>query len=138
MTNLAADSVSDEVDQDAKIDFTLESSTLSRTSNGTNIAVSKRATTVVFAGLAKMNELRGYRLDPCGNTDERRLERAFIDGYQKLLADDTTRRTSDSYQTAVELVGLADQLRGSSDIKLARIARYCPATESARNDWSAS
>lgn len=130
--------IRDQFGHDAKIDFMLQPPTLNRIGNSKKISVPERAATVMFAGLAQMKRLRGHRFDPFGNTEERRLERELIDDYQKLLADVATRLTSDNYQAAVELVGLADQVRGFSDIKLANVARYRPAVESAWNDWSAS
>ena len=132
------DEIRDQFGHNAKIDFMLQPPTLNRIGNSKKISVPERAATVMFAGLAKMKRLRGHRFDPFGNTEERRLERDLIDDYQKLLADVATRLTSDNYQAAVELVGLADQVRGFSDVKLANVARYRPAVESARNDWSAS
>src|SRR5690606_21908430 len=70
-----------------------------------------------FRLLAPLRILRGTALDPFGRTEERRAERRLVTEYEALverLLDDLDRERLD---LAVEIAGVAEQIRGFGHVK---------------------
>ena len=74
-----------------------------------------------FRLLARMKRLRGTRFDLFGYSAERKLERKMISDYEALLQDFMLRLRPETYETAVALASLPEQIRGFGPIKLASI-----------------
>jgi indolepyruvate ferredoxin oxidoreductase len=70
-----------------------------------------------FRWLAKLKFLRGGPLDVFGRTAERRMERALIDEYERDVAELLARLGAASLDTAVELAGLPEHIRGFGHVK---------------------
>ena len=67
-----------------------------------------------------MRRLRGGVLDPFGLLATRRAERQLVDWYRGVLAELTAHVTANP-GAAAEIAGLAAELRGYEDVKMARI-----------------
>jgi indolepyruvate ferredoxin oxidoreductase len=78
----------------------------------------------VMRTLAKGRALRGTPVDPFGLARVRRVERALIDDYLALVERLSADLSEATYDRAVELVELAEQVRGYEDIKLDNARRY--------------
>ncbi len=80
-----------------------------------------------FGLLAKLRWLRGTPFDPFGYQAERRVERALIGDYRRLVDElrDGLRDGPDEqrYALAVELASLPAQIRGFGHVKSASVAR---------------
>ncbi len=74
-----------------------------------------------FRLLAKMKRLRGTRFDVFGYSAERKLERQLITDYEGLLQKFVMRLRPETYETAVALASLPEQIRGFGPVKLASI-----------------
>jgi indolepyruvate ferredoxin oxidoreductase len=85
----------------------------------------------VLATLSKMKGLRGTALDPFGHSKVRRTERAMVNEYIDLVEDASAMLPSDP-ATALELVGLVDQVRGYEGVKMANVERYRTALAAAK------
>ncbi|HJW57820.1 MAG TPA: indolepyruvate ferredoxin oxidoreductase family protein [Burkholderiaceae bacterium] len=72
--------------------------------------------------LAKGRKLRGTRLDLFGRTEERRMERALIDNYERRMLELLPRLTPTNIETAIEFAGIPQQIRGFGHVKIASIA----------------
>lgn len=74
--------------------------------------------------LAKLKKLRGTSVDPFGRTEMRRLERSLPAEF--IAAMNTVRHhlNTDNLDAAVEIAGLADQVRGYEALKLRRAAAF--------------
>ncbi|CAM3938055.1 indolepyruvate ferredoxin oxidoreductase family protein [Bordetella muralis] len=76
----------------------------------------------VFKLLARLKPLRGTVLDVFGHTAERRLERAMIVEYEQLMAKLLARLadagTVGTYDTAVALASIPEQIRGYGHIRM--------------------
>jgi indolepyruvate ferredoxin oxidoreductase len=77
----------------------------------------------LFGLLARMKRLRGTRLDPFGYGADRKAERKLVADYETLLDEIALRLRPDSYDTAVALASLPEQIRGYGPIKAAAIER---------------
>jgi indolepyruvate ferredoxin oxidoreductase len=75
-----------------------------------------------FRVLASLRGLRGTPLDPFGRTNERRMERDLITGYEKDVDTVLGLLSPLTVDTAVALLSLPDQIRGYGFIKDASIA----------------
>ena len=120
---------------DAKVSYRLQPPSMKLVGYSKKIAVPEAAGRKTFAGLAKSKRLRGKRLDPFGQTDERRTERQLIVDYQDLSATLLEKLTAENYDQAVAIAGLADQIRGYDTIKLGNVERYRRALAEALADW---
>jgi indolepyruvate ferredoxin oxidoreductase len=67
--------------------------------------------------LARMRGLRGTPFDPFGRTAERRMERALIVEFEKLIDDLLPRLNGDNHGDAADLVGLYMDIRGYGPVK---------------------
>jgi indolepyruvate ferredoxin oxidoreductase len=70
-----------------------------------------------FALLAKLKPLRGTPLDPFGYTAERRMERALIREYERLIPQLLNGLTPANHAIAVELAELPLSIRGFGPVK---------------------
>ncbi|MBK9243508.1 MAG: indolepyruvate ferredoxin oxidoreductase family protein [Burkholderiales bacterium] len=70
-----------------------------------------------FGVLAKLRFLRGTALDVFGATAERRMERALIGEYEKLVDDLLGRLAADNHAVAVELASIPEEIRGYGHVK---------------------
>lgn len=71
----------------------------------------------VFRLLAKMKGLRGTALDPFGYGAERRMERALIVEYERLVDELCRGLTIDNHALAVEIASLPETIRGFGHVK---------------------
>tara|TARA_R110000782_G_scaffold78276_9_gene155692 strand:- start:126692 stop:130189 length:3498 start_codon:yes stop_codon:yes gene_type:complete len=78
----------------------------------------------LFKIMAKMRWLRGTALDPFGRTAERKTERALIAQYEALVERVCQSLNADNHDRAIELLGLADKIRGYGPVKDAAIELY--------------
>ena len=77
-----------------------------------------------FRQLARMKRLRGSPLDVFGYSAERKMERALIKEYEKILEDIAARYNQINYQKALEFASLPDVIRGYGHVKLKNIQAY--------------
>jgi indolepyruvate ferredoxin oxidoreductase len=75
--------------------------------------------------------LRGTPLDPFRHAKVRRVERALIREYRDALLNTAGRLTPANHEQAVALAELPDMVRGYEELKLANVARYRKALETA-------
>jgi len=120
----------------AKVSYRLQPPTMKVVGYDKKISIPEQAGQKMFQGLAKTKRLRGTRVDPFGQTEERRIERELIDEYRTLVDRIISRLDAGNYDQAVELAGLADQIRGYDTIKLANVARYRTEVAAALDAWS--
>jgi indolepyruvate ferredoxin oxidoreductase len=73
-----------------------------------------------MVALAAGKRLRGTALDPFGRAEVRRVERALVADYGAALRYVAANLGATSYDDAVSVAGLADQVRGYEHIKLER------------------
>jgi len=73
--------------------------------------------------LAKGKRLRGTMFDPFGRAHVRRVERALLAHYTKMV-DTLADILSTGYDRAVEAASLTDMVRGYEDVKLANVELY--------------
>ena len=85
--------------------------------------------------LAKFRFLRGTRFDPFGYSEERRVERGLIVEYEQLLNEVVQGLEFRKFGLAVELLGLADQVKGYGPIKAQSIAGYRRKLEKSLKQW---
>src|SRR5258705_3036469 len=70
-----------------------------------------------FRILARMRGLRGTAFDLFGQTDDRKLERNLIAGYEKDVATVLGLVSPVTHDTAVEILSLPDRIRGYGPVK---------------------
>ncbi|QIL88921.1 indolepyruvate ferredoxin oxidoreductase family protein [Microbulbifer sp. SH-1] len=70
-----------------------------------------------FGVLAKLRFLRGSALDIFGYTAERKMERALIAEYEKLVNEVVGRLNAENHAAAIELLSYPDMIRGYGLIK---------------------
>ncbi len=99
------------------------------------IGFGRVSSALAFVPLARMKRMRGSRLDPFGRSEERRIERDLIVEYENLAHELAGSLSVDNYERAVDIAGLADQVRGFSEVKLANVARYRGELSEARKGW---
>ncbi len=120
----------------ATYSYMLDPPILERLDRG-KMAIGERVARPMFATLARMKRLRGTRLDPFGNTEERRIERELVDEYPALIDRVLARLSADNADQARAILALADQIRGFDTVKLANVARYREEVRSALADYEA-
>jgi indolepyruvate ferredoxin oxidoreductase len=74
-----------------------------------------------FATLAKMRKYRGTPLDVFGRTEERRMERALIGEYERVVDEILAKVTAQNHATAVELASVPEHIRGYGHVKHAHL-----------------
>ncbi len=67
--------------------------------------------------LAKMKGLRGGALDPFARSADRKLDRALINEYEAVIEEIVTRLDSANHETAIELAGLPEDIRGFGHVR---------------------
>ena len=67
--------------------------------------------------LARLKWLRGTPFDPFGYSAERRLERRLIAGYESVIEEALAALGPETYDIAVELARLPEQIRGFGHVK---------------------
>ncbi|WP_278313445.1 indolepyruvate ferredoxin oxidoreductase family protein [Lolliginicoccus levis] len=77
-----------------------------------------------FRGLATMKRVRGTRLDPFGQTEVRRTERALIDEYIDAIREVLVVLDGGNLASAVAIAELPDMVRGYEDIKMRTVVAY--------------
>jgi indolepyruvate ferredoxin oxidoreductase len=80
----------------------------------------------VLAALAGARRLRGTMLDPFGWTRARRLERGLAAWYETVLDELASRLRVENRAEVLEIVKLAEGIRGYEGIKEARAAELRP------------
>jgi indolepyruvate ferredoxin oxidoreductase len=88
--------------------------------------------------LAHGRHLRGTALDPFGYTAERRAERALIDEYEQLVGRVLAALTPANHVAGVQLLSLADEIRGFGPVKEAAMQRYRERVQAAEQYFLAS
>jgi indolepyruvate ferredoxin oxidoreductase len=110
---------------DYKLEFHLAPPLLSRRDALTGRPVKRRFGGWImpaFSLLARLKSLRGTAFDPFGYSAERKAERKLIADYEKDLDAIEERLSADSYDAAVELAGLPEQVRGFGPVKSEAVA----------------
>jgi len=77
-----------------------------------------------FRLLAKFKGLRGTPFDPFGYMAERRLERRLIEDYRRLMTDVVAKLEAKNLDTAIELAGAVQEVRGYGPVKHAAYEQY--------------
>ncbi len=80
----------------------------------------------LFAALVRARGVRGTPLDPFGWTRARRLERELARWYEGVLDELASRLRAENLGEALEIVRLAEGVRGYEEIKAARAAELRP------------
>ncbi|WP_158964029.1 indolepyruvate ferredoxin oxidoreductase family protein [Chachezhania sediminis] len=78
---------------------------------------------VLFRMLKSLKFVRGTFLDPFGRSEERRMERALIDQYEKDMADILPKVTPNTRDIVVALAALPLDIRGYGPVKMANEAK---------------
>ncbi|MEM7188951.1 MAG: indolepyruvate ferredoxin oxidoreductase family protein, partial [Pseudomonadota bacterium] len=91
-----------------------------------------------FRLLKRLKPLRGTRLDPFGHTAERKLERAMIEEYQRMMGETLDKLSRANMATAVEMAELPDQIRGFGHVKLASIKKVRARKKELLAEWGGS
>ena len=63
-------------------------------------------------------------MDPFGKSEERQIEVELIREYRELVFTLLAGLRVDTFDRAVEIADLADQIRGFDDVKLDNVRRY--------------
>jgi indolepyruvate ferredoxin oxidoreductase len=87
--------------------------------------------------LAAGRSLRGSIFDPFGWAEVRRVERKLAATYREAICEVIEALAERSFDAAVELARLPDEVRGYEDLKLERAAAYQSKLEAARRDFAA-
>lgn len=108
----------------AFVSYQLKPPSLKKVGFDKKIAIPSSAARKTFASLLKTKRLRGTRFDPFGKSEERKIERELITEYRGLLSTLTDGLSAETFDRAVEIADLADQIRGFDDVKLDNVRRY--------------
>lgn len=77
-----------------------------------------------FGLLAKFKGLRGTPFDPFGYMAERRMERNLIAEYREMMSGVLAKVRQDNLDTAIELAGAVQEVRGYGPVKHAAFEQY--------------
>ena len=77
-----------------------------------------------FRLLARLKGLRGTMLDPFGHTEERRSERALAEQFISLIEHECAQLSSASYEKALYLARLPQEVRGYGPVKRQAMQDY--------------
>ncbi len=83
----------------------------------------------VFRALYAFRRLRGSPLDPFGYAEVRRVERALVGEYTRLVEAALRRLGPSTHDTAVALAELPDMIRGYEHVKLDNVKRFREAAQ---------
>jgi len=92
----------------------------------------------VMRVLARLKFLRGTRFDPFGRSAERRNERQLIVDYENLVDEILADLEHGKFGLAVEILGLAESVKGYGPLKEQSIVRYRQKLERLRRQWRES
>ncbi|MFE0019680.1 indolepyruvate ferredoxin oxidoreductase family protein [Amycolatopsis sp. NPDC059021] len=84
----------------------------------------RRSAELAFKALRAAKGLRGTRFDAFGYAKVRRVERALIGEYQRLVRDALAHLTPGTVDAVTAIAELSDVVRGYEDIKLARVEEF--------------
>ena len=76
-----------------------------------------------FRLLAKLRFLRGTAFDPFGHTSERKVERALISDYERVIDEVLAGLCVENHELAVRLASVPDDIKGYGHVKDAGIER---------------
>jgi indolepyruvate ferredoxin oxidoreductase len=109
---------------DVKLEFYMAPPALSRARNGQAPRKVRLGGWMLPAMrlLAHGRRLRGTALDVFGRTEERRMERALIDGYLKRIEEIGSSLTREKLKVATDIAALPLSMRGFGHVKLANVA----------------
>jgi indolepyruvate ferredoxin oxidoreductase len=79
--------------------------------------------------LARGKFLRGSAFDPFGRTACRRLERHLVGWYEEVIDRCLSRLADDSYTSVLEVLDLADGIRGYEQVKIDKAKAVCEAVD---------
>jgi len=88
--------------------------------------------------LARFKGLRGTRWDLFGRTPERRLERQLIADYERVIDEVLAGLGADNLKLAIEILALAESIRGYGPIKDKSVAKYREQLETLMVRWRGS
>jgi indolepyruvate ferredoxin oxidoreductase len=91
----------------------------------------------VLRALAKLRFLRGTKLDPFGYGADRRLERALIARYERVIARLVAELDDRRFELALELARLPSTIRGYGPIKQEAAARAAEREQRLLETWEA-
>ena len=74
-----------------------------------------------FRVLSKMRRYRGTALDIFGRSEERKVERALIVEYERLVDELVSKLSPQNHATAVELASVPEHIRGYGHVKEAHL-----------------
>jgi indolepyruvate ferredoxin oxidoreductase len=77
-----------------------------------------------FSSLVKMRRLRGTPLDVFGYAEVRKIERALVTHYRRLIETAVDKLDADNRDLVVELAALPDLVRGYEEVKLGNVRAY--------------
>jgi len=86
--------------------------------------------------LARFKFLRGTPWDPFGRSAERKVERAMIAEYEALIREVLAGLDAGKFELAVEMLSLAESIRGYGLIKDQSITRYRLQLKKLRSRWT--
>lgn len=119
----------------ARVSYQLKPPSLKKVGFDRKIAIPSPAAQRTFRALVKTKRLRGGKLDPFGRSEERHIERELIDEYRNLLSEVSAGLDANRLPGAIEILDLADQIRGFDEIKLANVERYRAQLATHLHDW---
>ncbi len=108
----------------ATFSYMLEPPALKKLGRKRKTAVPEKAGRAMFTTLLRGKRARGTRLDPFGRTEERRIERELLAEYPELVDTVIAGLTAENLEAAIDILALADQIRGFDQVKLDNVARY--------------
>ena len=76
-----------------------------------------------FGVLAKLRHLRGTRLDIFGRSEERKVERALISDYERVIDELLAGLDHTNHDLAVQIAQIPEQIRGYGHVKQAHLAK---------------
>ena len=108
----------------AVLSYQLKPPSLKKIGFDKKIAMPSKVARKTFSSLLKTKRLRGTRMDPFGKSEERQIEVELIREYRELVFTLLAGLRVDTFDRAVEIADLADQIRGFDDVKLENVRRY--------------
>jgi indolepyruvate ferredoxin oxidoreductase len=115
--------LADHVGEGAEVEYLLRPPILARLGLRKKLAFGP-GFDAVFQALYRLRGLRGTPLDVFGHDPIRRIERALIAEYRRLIAGALGSLSPQSYDWAIQLAALPDLIRGYDEVKLESVQRY--------------
>jgi indolepyruvate ferredoxin oxidoreductase len=89
----------------------------------------------LFGALKHLKGLRGTAFDPFGYTSERRMERALIGDYRRMIGELLPSLASGNYEKAVAIVRTAETIRGFGPVKTANVEKARAEQKKLMGEW---